>query len=171
MKNNIVFLLILGMISGCSGEKNNTHSPFDIDINQPKIPTVKNPTVSGELSPHAADLAEAVQQSQARLASARSDICPKLIEFKLGDMTQVRQNEIMRHQVCKYFMYPRIGDKISIDLDNKNMKAEMVQPNYFNFTDTVFEVTNPGKHVLQISYKNHHGDRKAENYNLTVINH
>lgn len=156
------------MLQGCTGERDITPKPQPLDNVQ--VNTVNQPSVRAPsgLSPHAAQLADAVQQSQARLASSRSDVCPKLIEFKVGDTTTYRAGEKMRNQRCKYFIYPKKGDKLSVKISNDKMKAEMVQPKYFNFENGVYAVVKSGKHVLDISYKDYHGSRPAESYDLTV---
>lgn len=165
-------VLLLSALVGCTGDKNSpsVNSGLNTSNQSVQTPNVKQPQVRApsELSPHAAQLADAVQQSQARLASSRTDICPKLIEFKVGDTVNFRQNERMRNQYCKYFIYPKKGEKISVSVSNSKMKAEMVQPKYYNFANGSFSVSKSGKHVLQISYKNYHGSRPAESYDLMV---
>lgn len=165
LKIQLVPLLAFTLVATACIEEDGQSSTAAVSVPEITVPSVKAPS---EFSPHAAQLADAVQQSQARLASSRSDVCPKLIEFSVGNATRIRQNEIMRRQSCKYFLYPSKGDTLSVSITNQNMKAEMVQPKHHNFSNGGFSVKEPGKHVLQISYKNHHGDRQAEHYDLTV---
>lgn len=166
------FFMVSGLLlSGCGNETTNpVNTKQARSTTTLQGPTLPQPTVRApqELSPHASQLADAVQQSQARLASSRSDVCPKLIEFKLGDTISFRQNETMRNQRCKYFIYPKVGEKIAVSVSNSNMKSEMVQPKYFNFANGTYTVEKSGKHVLQIAFKSYHGNRPAQNYDLMV---
>lgn len=179
MNKNIVKILQLSVISvflllhtACvedgikqSTASSNSHSLNNNSAISIEAPKIKSPS---EFSPHARQVAKAVQESKARLASEATDICPKLIEFSVDNHIVVRQNEKMERQKCKYYLYPDVDTILNVQIDNPSLKAAIVQPEYFNFANGTYRVSNNGKHVIEISYKEHHGDRSAESYNIRV---
>lgn len=170
--NFLAIILASGFLSACKPDSNTSSASevptvAPVTISEPKVEYVELPT---EFSPYATQVADAVQASKARLASEKSEICPKLIEFKVDNKLVVRQDEIMRRQSCKYYLYPDLGTVLDVNIDNGKLQANIVQPEFYDFSAGKYKVTSVGKHVLEISYKDHHGNREPEKYSLEVSN-
>lgn len=181
--------LVLGLSVALFGCEPNLPTPQDsqtgvhTSVSAPKPQQSQAPSLAREqlaretlaapsktsLSPHAAELAETVQRSQARLAASTPSICPKLIEFKVGSTTSYRVDEVMKSSSCKYFLYPREGEMISARVSNSDMQVSLVQPKYFNFANGAYGVTHAGKHVIEITYDGYQSPTMPKpHYDLSV---
>ena len=144
---------ILLFISGCS--------PEDASVQ------VKNK--QSELERQQQDVAaiqDNIQNSYAHLAAKRSDVCPKLIQQRIDSKTIKRTAEVMTGDYCDYFFYPRVGEQISVSLNNDQVEALLIIPLNHNFKNGSYHVTTYDKHVIRLTYDG--ATYKPENFSYDV---
>ena len=93
-----------------------------------------------------------IRNSYARLASSRSDVCPKLIQEKVGSLVIERTAEVMVGDYCDYFLYAREGQVIAVQTDNRQLEALLIVPTLHNFANGDYQVGSYDKHVIRLSY-------------------
>ncbi len=93
-----------------------------------------------------------IQNSYAHLAAKRSDVCPKLIQQRVDSNTIKRTAEVMTGDYCDYFFYPRVGEQISVSLNNDQVEALLIIPLNHNFKNGSYQVTTYDKHVIRLTY-------------------
>lgn len=79
------------------------------------------------------------------------DVCPRLIQKRVDSTQTVRQERISERS-CDYFIYPKIGDSISVSVNNDNMKPSLIMPRHFNFANGSYRVIDNGRHVIRVEY-------------------
>ena len=136
------FLSIISM-SGCNSEASTDNSALVTDS------SVQHLDSNIQSS---ADIAEDIKNSYARLASKRSDVCPKLIQEERGSQTIERISEVMVNDYCDYFLYPEEGQELSVKVNNSQIETLLIVPALHNFADGNYQVTSYDKHVVRLSY-------------------
>lgn len=101
----------------------------------------------------AKDIEENIINSYARLAGKRSDVCPKLIQEKIGSQVIERTAEVMVNNYCDYFLYPREGQQISVNVNDSRIEALLIVPMLHDFANGNYRVDSYDKHVIRLAYK------------------
>lgn len=136
------FLSMLSM-SGCSSEASTDNSALVTD------PSMQHLDANIQSS---ANIEESIKNSYARLASKRSDVCPKLLQDEQRNQTIERISEVMVNDYCDYFLYPEEGQELSVKVDNNQIEALLIVPVLHNFANGNYQVTSYDKHVVRLSY-------------------
>ena len=137
-----VFLSMLSM-SGCSSEASTDNSALVTD------PSIQHLDANIQSS---ANIEESIKNSYARLASKRSDVCPKLLQDEQRSQTIERISEVMVNDYCDYFLYPEEGQELSVKVDNSQIETLLIVPTLHNFANGNYQVTSYDKHVVRLSY-------------------
>lgn len=127
------------MVSACSTEMSSESSMTVTDNSARNIQSSK-------------EIEDNIKNSYARLASKRSDVCPKLIQEETGNQVIERISEVMVNDYCDYFLYPREGQRLNVKVDNRQVEALLVVPTIHNFANGKYKVTSYDKHVIRLSY-------------------
>lgn len=138
------FLLLLA-VSACSSESISENGAAGADkaiMNDNKAKAEQN----------AQEIKDNIRNSYARLASGRSDVCPKLIQKKVGIPVVERTAEVMVGDYCDYFLYAREGQVIAVQTDNRQLEALLIVPTLHNFANGDYQVRSYDKHVIRLSY-------------------
>lgn len=93
-----------------------------------------------------------LKNSYARLASKRSNICPKLIQEEVDNNVVKRTAEVMVNNYCDYFLYPRDGQHISVSINDSQIEALLIVPTLHNFANGDYQVNSYDKHVIRLTY-------------------
>lgn len=107
-----------------------------------------------------------IKNSYAHLAAKRSDVCPKLIQQRVDSNTIERTAEVMTGDYCDYFFYPRVGEQISVTLDNDQIEALLIIPVIHDFYNGSYKVATYDKHVIRLAYDG--ATYKPENFSYDV---
>ncbi|MBH0065370.1 hypothetical protein [Psychrobacter sp. SZ93C1] len=110
----------------------------------------------------AQEIEDNIRNSYARLASQRSDVCPKLIQEDVGSQVVERTAEVMVDDYCDYFLYPQEGQNISVKVNNRQIEALLIVPTLHNFANGDYQVSSYDKHVIRLAYNG--ADYKPENF-------
>lgn len=100
----------------------------------------------------AKDIENNIKNSYARLASKRSNICPKLIQEEVDNKVVERTAEVMVNNHCDYFLYPRDGQHISVTINDSQIEALLIVPTLHDFANGDYQVNSYDKHVIRLSY-------------------
>lgn len=100
----------------------------------------------------AKDIQNNIKNSYARLASKRSNICPKLIQEEIDSQVIERTEEVMVDNHCDYFLYPRNGQHISVSTNDSQIEALLIVPTLHDFANGDYQVSSYDKHVVRLSY-------------------
>lgn len=139
-KTKILFSIILlssglVLLSGCEPE------------------TVTNNSVDQEDIPQTtAKIENNIVDSYARMAAQKSDVCPKLVEQKVGDVDIRRNADVLVNNECEYFLYPRAKDILNVKVNNAQIETLLVVPTLHNFANGSYQVDSYDKHVIRLSY-------------------
>ncbi len=131
------------LVSACSPQ---THSDSRSSV------TDKNTISRNNIEKNSKNIEDGIKNSYARLASKRSDVCPKLIEEEHGSQVIERLEEVMVNDYCDYFLYPRDGQSISVATNNRQIEALLIVPSVHNFANGGYQVTSYDKHIIRLSY-------------------
>lgn len=112
------------------------------------------------------DIEDNIKNSYARLASKRSDICPKLIQEEIGSQVVERTAEVMVNNHCDYFLYPRSGQQISVSINDSQIEALLIVPALHDFANGDYQVDSYDKHVIRLTYNG--ATYKPENFMYDV---
>ncbi|MGP5541721.1 hypothetical protein ACTXMH_04060 [Psychrobacter celer] len=140
----VSFLLLL-VVNACSSEsfsENGSAGTEKVVINDKETKAEQN----------AREVKNNIRNSYARLASGRSDVCPKLIQEKVGSPVVERTAEVMVDDYCDYFLYAREGQVIAVQTDNRQLEALLIVPTLHNFANGDYQVGSYDKHVIRLSY-------------------
>lgn len=116
-----------------------------------------------------AEIEDSINNSHARLAANHADICPKMLQKKVGDNTIERVGEVMVSEYCDYFFYPNSGDLIGTTVSNSQIEALLIVPDVHNFADGDYRVDSYDKHVIRLSYNGTEYPLKQLKYDFTVM--
>ncbi|WP_299184767.1 hypothetical protein [uncultured Psychrobacter sp.] len=114
----------------------------------PKANTVMNAQKQLE----AANIEDNIKNSYARLAANRTDICPKLLQKDMGSSNIERVDEVMVDDYCDYFLYLDTGQRLDVDVDNRQIEALLIVPTIHNFANGEYQVASYNKHVIRLAY-------------------
>lgn len=136
------FILLLA-ISACSSENYSGESIRTAEVTAAnKNRNLQDPE----------DVEDSIKNSYARLASKRSDICPKLIQEEVGSKVVERHSEVMVNNHCDYFLYPRDGQRLFVNVNNRQIEALLIVPTLHDFANGDYQVQSYDKHVIRLSY-------------------
>lgn len=116
-----------------------------------------------------AEIEDSINNSHARLAANHVDICPKMLQKKVGDNTIERVGEVMINEYCDYFFYPQKGESISTRVSDSQIEALLIVPDVHNFADGDYLVDSYDKHVIRLSYNGAEYPPKKLTYDFTVM--
>lgn len=80
-----------------------------------------------------------------------ADACPRLIQKRVDTTQSVRQESISASS-CDYFIYPKVGDQISVVVSNSSLKPTLRMPVFHDFANGIYTVTDNGRHVIRVEY-------------------
>lgn len=120
----------------------------------PKIPmgSQADASLTQQKQLEVADIEDNITNSYARLAAKRADICPKLLQKNMGNNDIKRVAEVMVNDYCDYFLYLEAGQRINVDVDNRQIEALLVVPTMYDFANGEYQVTSYDKHVIRLAY-------------------
>lgn len=129
------------LMGGCSSETYSENSAL-----------IADKTTNDDIAKDAENIKDSITNSYARLASKRTDVCPKLIAEEQGNQVVERVAEVMVNDYCDYFLYLREGQYISIKTNNRQLEALLIVPTLHNFANGGYKVSSYDKHVIRLSY-------------------
>lgn len=116
-----------------------------------------------------AEIEDSINNSHARSAADHVDICPKMLQKKVGDTAIERVGEVMVDDYCDYFFYPHSGDSISTKVSDSQIEVLLIVPDIHNFADGDYVVDSYDKHVIRLSYNGTEYPPKQLKYDFTVM--
>ena len=134
----IVAAVILAMVKAC----------YPIVANE----SASIGTLSHDTKQSMADIESNINNSYARLAAERADVCPKLLQKNIDSDVIQRTGEVMVSDYCDYFLYPLNGERIAITATDNRIEALLITPTLHNFADGDYIVNSYDKHVIRLSY-------------------
>lgn len=117
-----------------------------------EVMTEKSTSSSDKNLQDAKNIENNIKNSYARLASKRSNICPKLIQEEIDSQVIERTAEVMVDNHCDYFLYPRNGQHISVSVNDSQIEALLIVPTLHDFANGDYQVSSYDKHVVRLSY-------------------
>lgn len=105
---------------------------------------------------------------KAKLAAVNQDVCPKLVELPVGSTKTVRENEVMQGAYCDYYIYPKKGQRISIEDYPKYIEADLISPVYYDFANGSYLVDKADEYVIRLSYKDFELFNDEIEYEVTI---
>jgi len=111
-----------------------------------------DPSLAQQKQLEVADIEDNITNSYARLAAKRADICPKLLQKDMSNNDIKRVAEVMVNDYCDYFLYLEAGQRIDVDVDNRQIEALLVVPTMYDFANGEYQVKSYDKHVIRLSY-------------------
>lgn len=120
----------------------------------PKLPVdhPANTAIHAQKQLEAANIEDDITNSYARLAAKRADICPKLLQKDMGSSNIERVDEVMVDDYCDYFLYLDTGQRLNVNIDNRQIEALLIVPTIHNFANGEYEVASYDKHVIRLAY-------------------
>lgn len=109
-----------------------------------------------------------INNSYARLASKRDDVCPKLIQQSIGSSQVSRSAEVMTADYCDYYLYPQSGQTLNVTVNDSRLEALLVVPIFHDFDNGSYHVTSYDKHVIRISYNGATYKPERLSYDVTI---
>lgn len=79
------------------------------------------------------------------------DECPKLVQKRVDHTAISRQDSIMGN-TCDYFIYPAVGDTLTVYVSDGRMKPFLNTPYYHDFANGSYKVIANGRHVIRLEY-------------------
>lgn len=148
-------ILLLLLPSACSSEQMSNESAI-------------NEIHSENKALEAQEVEDNIVNSYARLAAKRADICPKLLQKQVDNHIIKRSSEVMVNNHCDYFLYPRVGERIAVSLDNNQLEALLIVPTIHDFANGDYEVAAYDKHVIRLSYNGATYKPKRLSYDVSI---
>lgn len=115
------------------------------------------------------EIEESISNSHARLAANHLDVCPKMLQQKVGSPTIERIGEVMVGEYCDYFFYPHRGQIIDTKINNDQIEVLLITPDIHNFADGEYMVDSYDKHVIRLSYSGTEYPPKQLKYDFTIL--
>lgn len=153
----VTALAILLTINACSPD----------DTSSIEIPRNANASYINEAT-QPADIEDHIINSYARLAAKRSDVCPKLLQQGISTDSIERSDEVLTDNHCDYFLYPKSGEHITVQLDDSRIEALLIVPTLHNFANGEYVVDSYDKHVIRMSYNGLEYKPKDLKYDVTI---
>ncbi len=107
-----------------------------------------------------------VKNYHAMLASKRKYLCPKLLRKAIDESSIVLAKEHLMGQYCDYYLYPKVGQKLKVTSNNRQLKIRLNEPSLHNFANGAYLVREEGRHVIRVSYAG--VEYKPDNVNYTI---
>lgn len=79
------------------------------------------------------------------------DECPKLVQKRVDNTVISREDSILGN-TCDYFIYPAIGDVVSVSVSDDRLKPYLDIPYYHDFANGNYQVVVGGRHVIRLEY-------------------
>lgn len=105
---------------------------------------------------------------KAKLATANQNTCPKLVEFPVGSTKIVRENEVMQGAYCDYYLYPKKGQRISIENYPNYIAADLISPEYHDFANGSYLVDQADQYLIRLRYEGVEPMKDAIDYEVTI---
>ncbi len=99
-----------------------------------------------------AEIEDNINNSYARLAAQRTDICPKLLQKDIDNNVIERVQEVMVDDYCDYYLYPQVDQHIAVSVNDDKIEALLIVPTLHNFADGDYKVDSYDKHVIRLAY-------------------
>lgn len=128
------------------------------DDTAPPAQSIESKHLAGEKSDQAALV-------QGRISA--QDECPKLVQKRI-DRTSVSRQEQILGNACDYFIYPNVGEVVSVSVSDSRMKPYLDIPYYHNFANGDYVVVASGRHVIRLEYDSLERKPNIMNYVLEV---
>lgn len=96
-----------------------------------------------------------------------SETCPRLIQKRVDNSQVVRQERITGN-TCDYFIYPRVGDLLTVRVSDGRMKPFLRLPYVFDFSNGAYKVVQAGRHVIRLEYNSFDVKPDVMNYVIEV---
>lgn len=114
-------------------------------------------------------LREKLENSYARLAAERADVCPKLLQKDVDSSVIRRSNDVMIDDHCDYFIYPQPGQRIQVLSSSDQIEALLVAPALHNFANGDYRVLSSQKHIIRLAYDGATRKPNTMRYSVSVI--
>ncbi len=114
------------------------------------------------------EIEDNINNSYARLAAQRTDICPKLLQKDIDNNVIERVQEIMVDDHCDYYLYPQVDQRIAVDLNDDKIEALLIVPTLHNFANGDYQVVSYDKHVIRLAYNGTSYKPKRFSYDVTI---
>lgn len=105
---------------------------------------------------------------KAKLATANQNTCPKLVEFPIGATKIIRENEVMQGNYCDYYLYPKKGQRISIDNYPNYIAADLISPEYYDFANGSYLVDQADEYLIRLRYESVEPMNDPIDYEVTI---
>ena len=115
-----------------------------------------------------AEIENNINNSYARLAAQRTDICPKLLQKGIDNNVIERVQEIMVDDYCDYYLYPQVDQRIAVSVNDDKIEALLIVPTLHNFADGDYQVDSYDKHVIRLAYNAASYKPKRFRYDVTI---
>ncbi|MEN2751129.1 hypothetical protein AAIR29_05715 [Psychrobacter sp. FBL11] len=116
----------------------------------------------------AANIEDNITNSYARLAAQRADVCPKLLQKDMNSNDIERVAEVMVNDYCDYFLYLNTGQRLDVNVDNRQIEALLIVPTLHNFANGEYKVTSYDKHVIRLAYNGATYKPKHLSYDVAI---
>ena len=136
---------------------------FACKKDEPEISTSAMPT--GEMSAKQPNEAKLEQDRLTRRSS--SELCPRLIQKRVDNSQVVRQESITGN-ICDYYIYPNVGDVVTVKVSDSRMKPFLRLPYVFDFSNGAYKVVQAGRHVIRLEYNSFDVKPDVMNYVIEV---
>lgn len=113
------------------------------------------------------EIKNSIDNSYALLAARRADICPKLLQKDVDTNVIERVQEVMVDDYCEYYLYPKVDQRITVELSDDKIEALLVVPELHNFADGDYKVLSYDKHVIRLAYNG--ATYKPEHFMYDVV--
>ena len=74
----------------------------------------------------------------------------------------------MRDTYCDYYIYPKKGQRISIESHPKQIAANLISPVYYDFANGSYLVNQSDKYVIRLSYEGVEYMSSPIDYDVTI---
>ncbi|WII94444.1 hypothetical protein LU276_05215 [Moraxella haemolytica] len=95
------------------------------------------------------------------------DECPRLVQKRI-DNTVISRKDSILSSTCDYFIYPAIGDVVSVAVSDRRLKPYLNTPYYHDFANGDYQVVANGRHVIRLEYDAFERQPAVMDYVITV---
>lgn len=93
--------------------------------------------------------------------------CPHIIQKRV-DTTSVVRSDSLRQNICEYFVYPNVGDRLGVELSDSRIQATLQSPHLHDFANGDYLVKSQGRHVIRLEYDAFGHKPDHVNYDIVV---
>ncbi|UNU73593.1 hypothetical protein LU293_01385 [Moraxella nasovis] len=105
------------------------------------------------------------QRLNAHGLKSKKEACPKLVQKRV-DRTTISREDSIRTKSCDYFIYPNVGDEITVSVSDRRMKLQLIMPYDHDFANGSYRATAYGRHVIRLEYDS--ADRRPDVMDYTI---